>query len=89
MVGERGWLFLTKDDRIRRRPIELDALIRARLRAFVFESGEMPADTMIDAFRRALPRIVRVVKKYRAPFVWRIATNGRITPLVGGTRKKG
>ena len=34
LAGERGWAYLSKDDRIRRRPAELQALIDGRVRAF-------------------------------------------------------
>jgi hypothetical protein len=34
-VGKRGWIVLTKDKNIRYRPVELQALLLAKVRAFV------------------------------------------------------
>ncbi|HEY5542517.1 MAG TPA: hypothetical protein VIM04_04570, partial [Candidatus Binatia bacterium] len=42
-VGKRGWVVLTKDDRIRYRPAALAAYRRHQAKVFVFGSGEMRA----------------------------------------------
>src|SRR5450759_5020528 len=36
VVGARGWVVLTKDSRLRFRPLEKEALIAANVRVFVF-----------------------------------------------------
>ncbi|MBL8754892.1 MAG: hypothetical protein JNK15_16425 [Planctomycetes bacterium] len=38
-VGSRGWVVLTKDQRIRRRRVEIQALLSARVAAFVPPAG--------------------------------------------------
>jgi hypothetical protein len=38
VVGERGWVVLTKDERIRRRPLEREALLTA-VRASLTHDG--------------------------------------------------
>jgi len=35
VIGERKWIVLTKDRHIRRREIEINAIVNARVRAFV------------------------------------------------------
>jgi len=40
-VGKRGWIVLTKDDRIRYRPAALEAYRSNKVRVFIFGSGEM------------------------------------------------
>jgi len=55
-VGERGWIVLTKDDRIRYRPAALEAYRRNKVRVFIFGSGEMKAHEMADAFIKATPK---------------------------------
>src|SRR5437870_8190324 len=47
-VGEKGWVVLTKDDRIRYRPAALEAYRRHDVRVFIFGSGEMKAQEMAD-----------------------------------------
>ena len=56
-VGRRGWIVLTKDDRIRYRPGKVEAYRRNKVRVFIFGSGEMKAQEMAEAFVKALPRI--------------------------------
>jgi hypothetical protein len=80
-IGKQGWILLTKDNQIRRRPLEIESFIAARLRVFVFESAEMTSEGMLDAFRKALPAIEGVVKKRKPPFVMRIGVTGRVTVL--------
>lgn len=80
-AGERGWILLTKDRRIRRRPVELEALKRARVRALFFAAGDMTSAQMISSFRAALQRIQRLVKREKPPFLRRITPSGRLEKL--------
>jgi hypothetical protein len=75
-VGKRGWIVLTKDDRIRYRPAALEAYRSNKVRVFIFGSGEMKAQEMADAFITALPRISRLVRNNPAPFFARIRVSG-------------
>src|SRR6266508_5371203 len=56
-VGKRGWIVLTKDDRIRYRVTERTAIVSARVRAFVLTSTQLQGTEMAAAFVTALPRI--------------------------------
>jgi len=80
-AGDRGWILLTKDRRIRRRPVELEALKRARVRALFFAAGDMTSAQMIRSFRAALPRIQRLVKREKPPFLRRITPAGLLEKL--------
>lgn len=62
-AGAEGWAVLMKDDRIRYRPAERTALVRAGVIAFCVASGNMRAADMaemvisqIDAIRRICSR---------------------------------
>ena len=46
-VGKRGWIVLTKDDRIRYRATERTALASARVRAFVLTSSQLQGTVLI------------------------------------------
>ena len=62
-AGERGWVVLTRDDRIRYRPAEQRALIEAETAVFCLNpSKEMTAEEWAEAFV-ALPKILRTVAK--------------------------
>ena len=80
-AGERRWILLTKDRRIRRRPAELEALKRARVRALFFAAGDMTSAQMISSFQAALPRIQRLVKREKPPFLRRISPSGQLEKL--------
>jgi hypothetical protein len=57
-VGERGWVVLMKDDAIRRRPAEREALIAGGVRAFCLANaqlrGEEQAQRLVDNRHRIL-----------------------------------
>lgn len=47
-AGRRGWVVLTKDDAIRRNPLERRALLAANVRAFILTSQSMSGPDMAD-----------------------------------------
>ena len=77
-VGERSWLILSKDDKIRRRPVERDALLRSGARAFILPSGNMSGKEMAATVVKALPRIQRFIGKHPPPFIARITRSGDV-----------
>ena len=64
-LGKEGGLCSPKDDRIRYRPIEHAALIRARVAMFTLASGNLRGEEMAQAFIAALPRIHPFLAKNR------------------------
>lgn len=50
LAGHHGWAVLMKDDRIRYRPAEREALIRAKVQAFCLSSGNLHAGQMAGLF---------------------------------------
>ena len=56
IVGQRGWAVLTKDERIRRRPLERRALIDAGVCAFALTARRMSGSDIGQAFVRARAR---------------------------------
>ena len=80
-VGKRGWIVLTKDDRIRYRVTERTALTSARVRAFVLTSSQLQGVEMAAAFVKALPRIKRLIANRAPPFIGRVARSGKVSLL--------
>jgi hypothetical protein len=80
-VGKRGWIVLTKDDRIRYRPAALESYRRNKVRVFIFGSGEMKAREMADAFIRALPKIFRLIRNKPAPFCENLPNRAGFTSI--------
>ena len=68
-VGRRGWVVLMKDKRVRRIRLELDALIAAKVRAFVLTAGNLTGPEMADVFVLQLHRIAALAVSRPAPFV--------------------
>jgi predicted nuclease of predicted toxin-antitoxin system len=65
----KDWLVLTKDRNIRRRPLEVEAFVRAGLRVFVLTSADLTGEEASEIFVKAFPRIRRFCQKHRAPFI--------------------
>jgi len=71
-VGRSGWLVLTKDQRIRYREIEKQAVLRAGVGVFVLTGGNMSGKAMASAFVRGRSRSSAILIVS--------ATNARSTP---------
>jgi hypothetical protein len=52
LAGQRGWPVLMKDERIKYRTAERQALLNHGVRAFCLTSGNLTAQTMADCFLR-------------------------------------
>ena len=83
VVGERGWIVLTKDRNIRRRELEIQALVRARVRAFVLTAADLTGPEQAAVFVRALPKMLRICQSTKGPFIGSIGGKGgvRLLPL--------
>ena len=81
-VGQRGWIVLTRDDRIRYRLHERTALIQAGVRAFVLVRRSISGPAMAAAFVNALPAMRQFVARYPAPFIARVTQTGNVSLLL-------
>jgi hypothetical protein len=80
-VGERGWIVLTRDKRIRYRSQERAALIQARGRAFVLSGGSLSGPAMAAVLVNALPVMRQFVERYQAPFIAGVTQAGSVSLL--------
>jgi predicted nuclease of predicted toxin-antitoxin system len=80
-VGQRGWVVLTKDTRIRLRHTELAALVGGRVRAFVLTRGDLTGEEMARILVSALPRISTFCERYHPPFIARVSRRGTVEML--------
>ena len=76
-VGRRGWVVLTKDQRIRRRRVEFNALLAANVAAFVLTSGNLTGAATGHAFVQAWPKIQKHVRDFSLPFVAAVDARGK------------
>ena len=70
-IGERRWVALTHDRRIRCKPNELNAVMRNRVALLVI-IGHAPFPDLARAFVSTLPRIRRFLARHRAPFIGKV-----------------
>jgi hypothetical protein len=77
-VGQRGWVVLSRDQRITRNPLELKALTASE--GLQVHSGRREPSRARDsqALVKSLPKIRRFLLKYNGPFLARIYSTGRV-----------
>src|SRR5260370_24161745 len=81
-AGKNHWIGVTRDERIRYRVAERQAIRRAKVRAFVLAAqGDLRAEMLAEIFLKSLPRIRRTVKQQKPPFVAKISRSGDVTVL--------
>jgi hypothetical protein len=83
VAGERGWIVLTRDDRIRYRPAEQRALLESGTAVFCLHPSKgMTAEGWAEALAVAMPRIIRVFEAQPAGgYIMGVNRNGRIRKL--------
>jgi hypothetical protein len=69
-VAARNWVVLTKDERIRYRPLELQALESARLRTFILICGNVRGVDAARILLAAMPRMLAEVAVRKGPFIY-------------------
>jgi hypothetical protein len=67
-VGNRGWIALTHDHRIRYKANERDAVIRHGVALLVI-IGAAPFSELAHAFVGSLPRIEHFLDRHKPPFI--------------------
>jgi hypothetical protein len=78
-VGGRGWIVLTKDQRLRYRPLEIAALRASNARVFVLTAGNLRGIEIAAVFLAAIPRICNILRSCLGPFVARVSQSGHVT----------
>ena len=77
-VGKNNWIVITRDERIRYRVAEKQAMRRAFVLA---AQGDLRADMLAQNFLKALAKVRRVVEKQSPPFIAKISRSGDVTLL--------
>ena len=70
LCGQRGWLAVMKDDRIRYVGVEKRALIDHRVRAAVITNANLAAIEMASRIVRAAPELAEICTGRRGPFLY-------------------
>ena len=87
-AGREGWIVLSKDRRITRKPDELAALADAKATVFFFPAGDLSAEKLVAILLANLPEIERKIRKYRPPLACRMREKGDLVDLLLPTRRR-
>lgn len=74
-AGERGWVVLMKDAKIRYRPAELQVLAAHELRTFCLTNANLRGVEMAARFVTNLPRILRAAEREPGPYIYGVYSN--------------
>jgi len=77
-IGDLGWVVLTKDKRLRYRPLEIAALRQSNARVFVLTAGNLRGVEISAVFSKALPQICQIVRSRTGPYLARVSQFGRV-----------
>jgi hypothetical protein len=85
LAARNDWVVLCKDDRIRRRPAERDALIEGRVRAFCLTNANLPFAEQAEYFVTNRHRILQASRK-PGPYLYGVYKNHieRLWPKTAG-----
>lgn len=78
VVGRNGWLVLTRDQNIRRKPDELRALRAAGVILFALTSGNLSAQETADIVIAAWPRMRRTAADTTPPAIFSITRGAEV-----------
>jgi len=90
VAGEKKWIVLMRDKKIGQRPIQLQALFQARVRAFVLVTGELKDAENAVILVKALPRIQTIIAskaEYPPPYIAKIHRDGGVFMWRTGNRQ--
>ena len=75
LAGERGWVVLMKDQRIRYNEVEKDAVLRHGVMAFCLSGGNLSASQMAAQFLAVVPQMAGVCRG-GGPFIYAVTGSG-------------
>lgn len=81
-VGRREWVLITKDQNIRRNPLERAAYASAHLRGFVITGKDMTGPELAELLVRSLPGMVRRAAGRPGPVLFALSRHGVFSKLL-------
>lgn len=78
-AGERGWVVVTPDARIRYRANEKAAVESANVRQFVLTARRLTGSEMGEVLAKAVPKIRQLVDDVEPPFIGKITKGSSVS----------
>jgi predicted nuclease of predicted toxin-antitoxin system len=90
-IAARGWVIVTRDFAIQRRPAERDAWTQAKATVVMLRGEKLSADAMIQMLlsAHANDRMDNYITKRRPPMILYLNVAGQLTTHFGGERRGG
>jgi hypothetical protein len=80
-AGTQRWIVLMRDQRIRHRPLEIQALRFSRVGAFVVTAGQATARDTAMVVLGKLPKILNIWRSERKPFLYTLGMTGALSKV--------
>ena len=82
VAGEKGWIVITRDERIRYRAAARQVIRRAKVRMFVLVAhGNLRIETLAEIFLKALSRVRVITPQQKRPFIAKIWRDGNVAVI--------
>jgi len=81
-VAAKQWVLITKDQHIRRNPLEVASYRASKLRGFVATGKDMTAQELGELLVHCLPGMVRRAAGRPGPLLFTISRGGTFTKLI-------
>jgi hypothetical protein len=78
-AGKKRWIVLTRDQKIRWRRLELDALLAAGTAAFAFSAGQATAAETAGIVVKLLQKMANMSVSERKPFLYTFGMSGSLS----------
>jgi PIN domain-containing protein len=75
-IGKQGWILVTVDKRIRKRPLEIEALKKFHVGAFFLAGKTMGGWDRVKQVVRAWHRMKEIAEKEKRPFIFQVNNHG-------------
>jgi hypothetical protein len=80
-VGEKGWIAVMRDKRVRYRKLERNALEASGVGAFVFTGGQATAQDTASAIVPRLKKMAAIALSEPRPFLYSLSVGGAISRI--------
>lgn len=81
VAGREGWVVLTRDKHIRRRPAELEAFREHKVIVFVLAAGNASAAETADLITRLYGKIQKLATQTEPPVMYSVTRSGMGKPM--------
>jgi hypothetical protein len=79
IAGINGWVVIMRDQNVRRRELELRALMDFKVGAFIFTAGQASAEDTSATIGRNIKRFANTAISERKPFIFTFGISGTPT----------